>query len=92
MSILLQGGTILTHDAGDHVIPIVADLLIKGDLIVKIGLGVKVNPQVTVIDCTDKLLCPGFIDTHHHLWQNLLKGRHANQVLVDYFAEGISTG
>lgn len=31
---------------------------------------------------------PGFIDTHHHVWQTQLKGRHANQTLLNYFPTG----
>jgi cytosine/adenosine deaminase-related metal-dependent hydrolase len=88
-SILLQGGTILTHGAGDHVNAIEADLLIEGNTISKIAKGIKVGAETEVIDCAGKLLSPGFVDTHHHVWQTLLKGRHANQLLMDYFPSGI---
>jgi hypothetical protein len=88
-SILLQGGTILTHDAGDHVEAIDADLLIEGKTISKIEKGIMVGAETEVIDCTGKLLSPGFVDTHHHVWQTLLKGRHANHLLMDYFPSGM---
>jgi hypothetical protein len=39
-------------------------------------------------DCTDKIISAGFVDTHHHTWQSLLKGRHANQTLMQYMPEG----
>jgi cytosine/adenosine deaminase-related metal-dependent hydrolase len=39
-------------------------------------------------DCTNKIISPGFIDTHHHGWQTLLKGRHANHTLLQYMTEG----
>jgi cytosine/adenosine deaminase-related metal-dependent hydrolase len=88
-SMLLRGGTVLTHDANDHVHPIKADLLIEGNIITKIEENIQPHPDTEVIDCTDKILSPGFIDTHHHVWQTLLKGRHANQLLLDYFPSGM---
>lgn len=87
-TILLQGGTVLTHGGNDHVLPIKADLLIEGNIITKIEEGIQSPPHAEVIDCTDKILSPGFIDTHHHLWQTLLKGRHGNELLLDYIPTG----
>jgi len=89
-SILLRGATVLIHDQDDHVHAVGADLLIEGNLIAKIEAGIEVGPGVEIIDCVDKILSPGFIDTHHHVWQTLLKGRHANQLLVDYMPPGKS--
>jgi cytosine/adenosine deaminase-related metal-dependent hydrolase len=34
------------------------------------------------------IVSPGFIDTHHHVWQTQLKGRHANQTLLEYLPNG----
>lgn len=85
---LLQGGTILTHSKDDHVHAIQADLLIEGNIITKIGKDIQAPAETDMIDCTDKIVSPGFIDTHHHLWQTLLKGRHANDLLLDYFPSG----
>ncbi|KAJ6531061.1 hypothetical protein B0H19DRAFT_1327052 [Mycena capillaripes] len=42
----------------------------------------------TNIDCTGKIISPGFIDTHHHVWQTQLKGRHANDLLLEYMCKG----
>ena len=88
-SILLHGGTVLTHGANDHVLPIKADLLIEGNIITRIEDGIKPALGTEVIDCTDKILSPGFVDTHHHVWQTLLKGRHANELLLDYLPSGM---
>ncbi|TVY32636.1 5-methylthioadenosine/S-adenosylhomocysteine deaminase [Lachnellula subtilissima] len=87
-SILLLGGTVLTHDEHDHVHAAKADLLIEGNLIKKIESGISPFPGTQVVDCTDKIISPGFIDTHHHVWQTLLKGRHANHTLLEYFGPG----
>jgi cytosine/adenosine deaminase-related metal-dependent hydrolase len=85
---LPQGGTILTHDSEDHAKAILADVLIEGDSITKIENGIQAPPGAEVIDYTDKILSPGFIDTHSHLWQTLLKGRHGDDLLLDYFPRG----
>jgi cytosine/adenosine deaminase-related metal-dependent hydrolase len=87
-SMLLQGGTILIHDERDHVQGIKADLLVEGNTITKIEAGINPSAGTQIFDCQDKIISPGFIDTHHHLWQTLLKGRHANHLLLDYFPTG----
>ncbi|KAL5327980.1 hypothetical protein ACEPPN_005686 [Leptodophora sp. 'Broadleaf-Isolate-01'] len=85
---LLQGGTLLIHGGDNHVKAVKADLLIEGNIISKIEAKITPSTNTQVIDCTDKIISPGFIDTHHHLWQTLLKGRHANETLIDYFPSG----
>jgi cytosine/adenosine deaminase-related metal-dependent hydrolase len=87
-SMLLQGGTVLTHGVDDHVQAIQADLLIEGNTITQIDKDIQAPVDTEIIDCTDKIVSPGFIDTHHHVWQTLLKGRHANDLLLDYFPSG----
>ncbi|EPE30951.1 Metallo-dependent hydrolase [Glarea lozoyensis ATCC 20868] len=88
--ILLVGGTVLVHDQDDHPIPCEKDVVIEGDVITKIEekVNVELYPDATVIDCKNKIISPGFIDTHHHLWQTQLTGRHGDDSLVDYMATG----
>ena len=85
--ILLKGGTVLTHDNNNKVVPKLADLLIQDFLIQDIGEGLS-STGATVIDCAGKLVSPGFIDTHHHVWQTQLRGTHADETLLDYFSSG----
>ncbi|KAF2097796.1 amidohydrolase [Rhizodiscina lignyota] len=87
-AILLRGGTLLIHDDDNHVIPTHDDLLIEGSTIAKIGKDIQPPSGAKVIDCTGKIGSPGFISTHHHLFQTQLKGRHANHTLVPYLAPG----
>ncbi|KAK7750426.1 hypothetical protein SLS62_007615 [Diatrype stigma] len=84
-SILLKGGTLLLHDENEHVTPTVGDLLVEGQIISKIGTGLQPpNASTTVIECGGKIISPGFIDTHRHLYQTQYKGRHANHTLLEY--------
>jgi cytosine/adenosine deaminase-related metal-dependent hydrolase len=87
-SILLRGGTVLTHGTDDHIHPVRADILIVGNVISKIEEAIEAPAGAEIFDCFDKILSPGFIDTHHHMWQTLLKGRHADQMLLDYMPAG----
>ncbi|KAJ7853100.1 hypothetical protein B0H13DRAFT_2238136 [Mycena leptocephala] len=94
-SILLSNGTVLLHDEEDHVSPVKADVLIVDNKIVEIApyISPRSPSSDTInIDCTGKILSPGFIDTHHHMWQSQLKGRHADDLLLDYMCKGRNSG
>jgi len=92
-SILLRGGTLLLHDSNDRVTAINADLLIEGNKIKKIGENIKqIATNTSIIDCSGKIVSPGFVDTHRHLWQTQLKGRHGNELLFDYIPTGNLAG
>ena len=87
--ILLQGGTVLQHDGDDQVQVLRdTDILVKGEVIIEIGKGLTVQPDTRVMDCRGKIVSPGFVDTHHHVWQTQLKGRHSDDTLLDYTAKG----
>jgi cytosine/adenosine deaminase-related metal-dependent hydrolase len=88
-SILLQGGTVLYHDDEDYVTALSdTDVLVTGNLIAKIAKGIEMPQGTMIIDCKGKIVSPGFIDTHHHLWQTQLKGRHMDETLLDYMVAG----
>ncbi|KAI1627411.1 hypothetical protein EDD37DRAFT_622239 [Exophiala viscosa] len=88
--ILLREGTVLTHSTDDHVIPLYdTDILVHDDTIVNIGRAIDApDAHTEVIECRGKIVSPGFVDTHHHIWQTQLKGRHADQGLVAYMVSG----
>jgi len=68
---LIQGGTVLSLDphAGDLTI---CDVLIEGDRIVKVGPNLA-NGEAEVIDATGMIVMPGFVDSHRHIWEGLLR-------------------
>lgn len=46
----------------------VCDIIICGEKIVQIGKNLTCDfPDTTIIDCTDKIVTPGFIDQHVHI-------------------------
>lgn len=88
-SILLQNGTILQHDPNENIIVLRGtDVIIEHDRIKVIGQNLKASSSTIVLDCTNKIVSPGFIDAHHHVWQTQLKGRHGDETLLDYIATG----
>ena len=48
------------------------DILIEGSKIAAIGPGLKAD-GAEVIDAINKIAVPGFIDTHRHTWEALLR-------------------
>jgi len=77
--ILLKGGIVLTLDRtiGDFA---AADLLIEDGKIRDIRPNMIASDSV-VIDCTNRILIPGFIDTHSHSYQGLLRSLLPNGLL-----------
>jgi len=50
-----------------------ADLVFEGDKIKEVGRNLN-GVGAQVVDATGKIVLPGFVDTHDHLWQSLIRG------------------
>lgn len=57
-------------DAGD--LP-GGDVLVRDGVIAAVGEGIEA-PGAEVIDASGKIVAPGLVDTHWHLWNTLLRG------------------
>jgi len=68
---LIRGGTVLSLDP--HIGDLTrGDVLVEGDRIVAVGPALS-NGEVEVIDATDMIVMPGFVDSHRHIWEGLLR-------------------
>lgn len=90
--ILLKNATVLVpaEDDSDSTVPLRSHcLLIEGSRIKRIAPEIQAPfSDTTVIDCTGKIVSPGFIDTHQHVWEFLLKGRHSDDIFPQYVLKG----
>ncbi|MFJ6718665.1 amidohydrolase family protein [Streptomyces sp. NPDC091259] len=64
-----------------------ADVLLSDGVIVAVGANVPTPPGTKVVDASGKLLMPGFVDIHTHLWQSSMRGGCANRDLFGWLAE-----
>ncbi|HVK22358.1 MAG TPA: amidohydrolase family protein [Actinokineospora sp.] len=61
------------------------DVLIEDGRIAAVGPNLPAA-DATVIDATDRIVLPGFVDTHRHLWQTTLRGIAADADLGEYLS------
>ena len=60
------------------------DILIDGSKIAAIAPAISAD-DAEVIDATNKIAIPGFVDTHRHTWESLLRGTGPDWSLAQYF-------
>ncbi|MFJ9626812.1 amidohydrolase family protein [Streptomyces sp. NPDC101175] len=82
MKTLLSGGTVVSMD------PAVGDLA-RGDVLIEDGVIVQVAaridvPDAEVIDATDRIVMPGFVDNHRHTWQTAFRGVGADWTFAQW--------
>ncbi len=68
---LLKNGCVLTIDRKIGNFP-KADVLIEGSKIAAVGPNLSAA-DAEVIDAANTIVMPGFIDTHRHLWEGILR-------------------
>lgn len=72
--ILLKNlATIFTFDNKDRILES-QDILIEDERIYCIKKNIEVQENCTVINCEGLIAMPGFVNTHHHLYQTLFRG------------------
>lgn len=88
---LLSGGTIVAFNNDTGLFNIIRNgsLLINEDRITTIfdaALPDDIPPDAELVDCTNKIITPGFVDTHRHGWQTVFKTLGSNTTLSEYAA------
>jgi len=70
--LLLQGGTVVSMDpqVGDLV---KGDVLIEGKKIVSVAGEIKPPQRAQIIDASNTIVIPGFVDAHRHSWEGQLR-------------------
>src|SRR5262249_39120983 len=76
---VIKGGSVMTMDGGEYA---QADVVVEGKKIVAIGPGAGTGVSGQVIDATERIVMPGFIDTHHHQFETALRSFLADGVLI----------
>ncbi len=80
---LIRNATVITVDPklGDITR---GDILIEGSKIAAVGQNLEAG-SAEVIDATNKIAIPGFVDTHRHTWESLLRAAGPDWSLGQYF-------
>jgi 5-methylthioadenosine/S-adenosylhomocysteine deaminase len=81
--VVFRDATVLTMDGGGILTG--TDVLVTGDTIAAIGVGLEVPAGTVEIDASGGILMPGMVDTHRHMWQTALRGLGADWTLTQYF-------
>jgi 5-methylthioadenosine/S-adenosylhomocysteine deaminase len=69
--LLIKSGTVLSLDRAVGNIA-GADILIVDGIISEVGPSLRTR-NAEVVDASDTIVMPGFVDTHRHLWQSLTR-------------------
>jgi 5-methylthioadenosine/S-adenosylhomocysteine deaminase len=76
---VIRGGSVMTMDGGEYP---EADVVVEGKKILAVGPGAGAGVGGNAIDATDRIVMPGFIDTHHHQFETALRSFLADGVLI----------
>jgi 5-methylthioadenosine/S-adenosylhomocysteine deaminase len=78
---VIRGGSVMSMDpkVGDFV---QADVLVEGKKILAVGHNLGAG-DAGVIDARGRIVMPGFIDTHHHQFETVLRSFLADGVLIN---------
>ncbi len=79
--LLIRGGAVMSMDpaVGDFT---VGDVLIEGSKILAVGPNLSAG-GASVIDARGRIVMPGFVDTHHHLFETAVRSTLPDALLFD---------
>lgn len=82
MRMLITNGTVIDTEPEPHVLP-GAEVLVEDGVIAAVGRDLGVD-DAEILDATGRIVLPGFVDTHRHVWQSALRSIAADTTLGDY--------
>ena len=82
--LLIKDGYVVTMDPAAGDLPR-ADVRIRDGVIQEIGADLAAGDGEQVIDAAGKVVLPGLVDTHRHVWQGALGGTGGKVSLGGYF-------
>ncbi|MBE8477357.1 MULTISPECIES: amidohydrolase family protein [Streptomyces] len=80
--IVLRNGHVIDTEP-EPVVHSHTDVLIENGRITAVGPDLPAE-GATVIDATDRIVLPGFVDTHRHVWQSALRSAAVDMDLMGY--------
>lgn len=87
MSVILSDAWLITMNERREILES-ASVCVEGDRIVAIGTKQQLQQRFAtaeVVDCKGRIVMPGMVNTHTHLFQTLLKGLGDDMVLKKWF-------
>jgi 5-methylthioadenosine/S-adenosylhomocysteine deaminase len=81
---LIRGATILSMDPGVGDLE-QGDVVVEGSQISEVRSRIEATHVGEEIDATGCIVIPGFVDTHRHMWQAVMRGYAPHYTLHDYF-------
>ncbi len=87
---LITGALVLTMDDELGTLPR-GDVLIDGSRIAAVGAELPRESGTEIIDGRDRIVMPGFVDTHRHMWAAMLRGCACYGDLGTYFHDVVFT-
>ena len=78
---IIRGGAVMSMDPSVGDFP-QGDVLVEGRKILAVGSNLQAG-GAEVIDATGRIVMPGFIDTHHHQFETVLRSFLADGVLIN---------
>ena len=82
--LILRNALVMTMD------PQIGDL-IEGDVLIEgtkiAAVGPRLESDAPSLDCTGRVVIPGFVNSHHHMFQTALRGYWSDALSADYFTQ-----
>ncbi|WP_416148666.1 5'-deoxyadenosine deaminase [Salipaludibacillus sp. HK11] len=86
-TLFIKNAEIITMNENDE--QFIGDIYIENDIIKNIGKNLNYPHADKVIDATNRVVIPGFIQTHIHLCQTIFRGKGDDLELMDWLKKRI---